>query len=381
LKYIIDTHPDFCSPPELNLGNLCQALHWGVYYTKGEISGAANEEERRRVTLAEVRRITSDLLDSYTAGKKKRRWCEKTPHNLEFLPILSDVYPDAKYLCLYRNCMDFVHSILESCKLGYWDGLLDYVRHSPNNLVNAMAQAWADKTEQLLRFEREHSSNSFRIQYESLVFDPVGTLKPAFEFLEAEWKDDLIRMALRTGHDQGEGDLKVIFTTSIHTESVGTGSRLRRDNIDDKTLEKVNKLLEELGYPIIGPDWGTAPSPYLQGEVRQKETFYDINKIFDEHFLRRLKERASDWQHINAVFKWVVTGDGGGQWTIDLTGKEPRISAEIGEADCTITISRIDLVDMINGILNPGEAVSQGRVGISGDLQLARAIGPILFRV
>lgn len=377
LRYIVDTHPDFCSPPELNLGTLCKVLYQTVYYTKGEVSGAVDKDEKHRVTLAEIRRITSDLMDSYTAGKKKRRWCEKSPLNLDSISVLSDVYPDAKYICLYRNCMDFVYSILESCKLGFWADVLEYVRREPDNLVNAMAEAWADRTEAILEFERKHPSNTFRIKYESLVSDPVETLKPMFEFLEAEWDEIFIDLAFRTKHDEGEGDLKASFTARIHTKSVGKGSILRRDLVGPKTMEKANKLLEELGYLTIGSDWDAAPFP--RSSVRQEDTFSNISKIFDEYLPPRLKERESEWEQLKAIFKIVVIGDDGGQWTIDLTAKEPQVRAGDGEADCTIVVSGNDLTDIVNGTLNVGKALYQGRIIVSGNEQLANTLGLILF--
>src|SRR5437870_2427775 len=88
LRYIIDTHPEIVSPGELALGQLCCDLELVVSRTLGEISTPANEREHQQLVLAEVRRIVSDLMNTYTRAKHKRIWCEKTPANLRHLDIL-----------------------------------------------------------------------------------------------------------------------------------------------------------------------------------------------------------------------------------------------------------------------------------------------------
>jgi hypothetical protein len=243
-----------------------------------------------------------------------------------------------------------------------------------------MAVAWADKAEELLEFERKHPSNTFRIKYESLVYEPVETLKSMFEFLEAEWHENLIDSVFRTGHDSGEGDMETLFTARIHSKSIGMGSLLRRDSIPARTLDRVNKLLKELDYPTIGADWGAVPSPYLRSGARLGEAVSEIHRVFDEYIPKRLKERKSIWQHLGGVFKVIITGNVSGTWLIDLTGNEPRISPENGDADCTLMVSPEDLADILNDRLNIGDAGYQGRINVTGDERLAMAMASILFK-
>src|SRR5690242_11096690 len=87
LRYIIDTHPVFCSPPELNLGRVCESLYRALYHT-------TTASEKDQVVYQEIRSIISGFMGSYAAGKGKPRWCDKSPDNLHHLPILYRVFPD-----------------------------------------------------------------------------------------------------------------------------------------------------------------------------------------------------------------------------------------------------------------------------------------------
>src|SRR5438045_1491056 len=77
LRYILDTHPDICSPGELEIGKVCESLHWTIYSTIAKLPTAVTEEQRQEIAYAEVRRIVSDLMNSYTRARNKRIWCEK----------------------------------------------------------------------------------------------------------------------------------------------------------------------------------------------------------------------------------------------------------------------------------------------------------------
>src|SRR5918996_23135 len=109
LRYIIDTHPRVCSPAHLHLGQLCRNLYTSIFYSLGQTIEGTDEATRERLVAGEVRAIVDEFMQRYARAKGKRMWCEKTTENLQYLRFLCDVFPDAKYICLYRNCMDVVH--------------------------------------------------------------------------------------------------------------------------------------------------------------------------------------------------------------------------------------------------------------------------------
>lgn len=80
---------------------------------------------------------------------------------------------------------------------------------------------------------------------------------------------------------------------------------------------------------------------------------------------------------LNAVYKFVVNGAGGGTWVFSCKG-QPSISSGDAPADCTITMGASDFVALANGELNPQMAFMSGKLDIEGDMELALRLGEIM---
>jgi putative sterol carrier protein len=336
------------------------------------------EATRERLVAVETRRIVDELMKRYVSAKGKRMWCEKTTENLQYLQILADVFPDARYICLYRNCMDVVHSSIECSRLGFIPELAPYVQKRPDNIVAAMVDSWIEKTTTLLEFELAHAEQCFRIKYETLVAEPSQTLPAMFATLGLEWDEELLNEVFSTHHDQGSGDRKVLFTKQINTDSVGRGSTISRSFIPDDLLEKMNRLLARLDYPPVGDDWDNAPSPYLPAGIatEENEPVSSVEVMF-RHYVPQLLKNAS-LAGVSGRCKFEV-GDGGGTWMLTLRESQGVAEALDGDADCTVRISSADLLDLVNGRLNSIAAFDQGKIHIMGDYDLANKVGRLLF--
>ncbi len=379
LRYIIDTHPQICSPAHLHLGQLCRSLYTSIFYSLGQTMEVTDEATRERLVAVETRRIVDELMGRYVMAKGKQMWCEKTTENLQYLKILNDVFPDARYICLYRNCMDVVHSSIECSRLGFIPELAPYVQKRPDNIVAAMVDSWIEKTSGLLEFEMAHAEQCFRLKYENLVTEPSQTLPAMFAALGLEWDERLLKEVFSTQHDQGSGDRKVLFTKKINTDSIGRGSTISRSFIPDALLEDMNRLLARLDYPPVGDDWDNALSPYLPaGVATENETVSSVEVMFREYVPQLLKEGNASLAGVNGRCKFEV-GDGGGTWMLTLRESQGVAEALDGDADCTVQISAADLLDLVNGRLNSIAAFDQGKIHIMGDYDLANKVGRLLF--
>ncbi|MEM7435466.1 MAG: SCP2 sterol-binding domain-containing protein [Myxococcota bacterium] len=83
----------------------------------------------------------------------------------------------------------------------------------------------------------------------------------------------------------------------------------------------------------------------------------------------------------NAIYQFNITGDGGGEWALDLTkGKTEGFVVE-GKHDnpgATISISSEDWLGMLDGSVNPMQAFMSGKIKIDGDMTLAMSLQQVM---
>lgn len=249
LRYLLDSHPDVASPAEVELGPLCEALTHTLSLTQR----SNHPIEGKQRTCEAVRHAVDAIMTPYAHTRAKSRWCDKSIRNANHLDLLSEVFPDAQFICLHRYCLDVVHSTIEACKFGYPGRLAEYVAHRADNIVEALVESWCDRTSTLLEFECAHSSRCTRVLYEHLTIEPERVMRRVFEFLRLSFDPDLLRSAFVTSHDLGPGDWKIRSTTRIHSGSVGTGAaNLPLAFISKTRLKMMKGLLTDLGYDDRG---------------------------------------------------------------------------------------------------------------------------------
>ena len=73
-----------------------------------------------------------------------------------------------------------------------------------------------------------------------------------------------------------------------------------------------------------------------------------------------------------------VTFDLKGEGFLHIAGS--TVTNDNSPADCTITVSKDDLIAMTAGELDPTTAFMTGRLKITGDMSAAMALQPILAR-
>jgi len=94
-----------------------------------------------------------------------------------------------------------------------------------------------------------------------------------------------------------------------------------------------------------------------------------------DQVIEQFKKAAANAAPIGGKIKFVLDEN---PVLIDGTGDTNIVSAEDGEADCTITTSLENLVKLKNGELNPMMAVMSGKVKVSGDMGLAMKLQSLL---
>jgi hypothetical protein len=388
LRHIVDGHEKICSPDELELGALISDLHLTVDRTLGR---QVPQEERTARVNSRIRQAVDDIMEEAASIRGKTYWCEKTPDDTEYIETILNVYPDARYVCLYRNCMDVVNSILERAHHGV---LLSVVRErlQDASIVDAAVRLWVEFSRRLLQLERTHPEQTHRVKYEDVVFESRETLRGLFEFLGVDWYESLLTDGLQDEHEEGDRG-KVLGADQIRTDRVGNGSRVSIDLMGDRTRALMNDTLETLGYPPVEDDFNVIHSPYVPAEHRTAastgtasagangpsggQTDDPSLDADDVHRLLRQKlAQNASIPPLPASIKIVIDDIPSTVWTVDLAEQRVQRGGN-GDHDCTVALDTATLVQVADGSLNTTDARVTDRLRFRGDETIAQHLGKI----
>lgn len=377
LRFIIDTHPEIYSPPELFLG---QAAHSMSIFLSGLEGSDSFQSTEGKFFISEavaepVRAFLTERMATYTARKGKRLWCEKTPNNVFHLKLLDFIFPAAKHICLYRHCLDVVASALQMA--GRISSIQKCIYQSAGHVLTGTIRWWCEMTRAILAFESQQPGRCFRIRYEDIVTAPRTALPPLFSFLGAHWDERLLDAVFATAHEPGHEDPNIRFTRQIHADSLGTGASLALSEVPDQVISEMDHLLADLGYPRVSARAVATPSQ--AGEAGERITM----PWFFERFLPERLQAMSDLAtSINTSFRFAIDGPEGGSWIVELFPDRLRVLPENGAAVSTIMISASDLAAISQGALNARKAFTQGRLRFSGtaDLEQVQKLTQLLLQ-
>ena len=86
------------------------------------------------------------------------------------------------------------------------------------------------------------------------------------------------------------------------------------------------------------------------------------------HILRHSPQRATA---VGGSFLFVLSGDGGGTWRVDLERTPPEVTADSTPARCTIEADVRDFEEMLAHPASVLQLYKEGRLRVSGDVALA----------
>jgi protein-tyrosine sulfotransferase len=266
LRFLLDAHPDLACPPETNLPDLCAQLATVWSLIEGAPLALNRGDEPPEIpdaAISGIRQTMDRMVGSYLARRGKKRYCDKSLGTAPFAELLLRVYPEAKFLCLYRHPMDVIASAIEACPWGLNGyGFDRYIATTPGNAVMAVARFWVDNAAATLAVEEEFADRCFRVRYEDLVAEPESVAAQVFEFLDAAPAPGISEACFSAERERfGPADYKIWFTTKISSESVGRGWSVPAAMIAPPILEGMNELAGKLSYLPVDGEWGTKEPP------------------------------------------------------------------------------------------------------------------------
>lgn len=378
LRCLLDVHPEIYSPGEIGVGQLCQSLYTTVLYTKGQSKYIKSEYEREQVVVEEVRKIIFENLNNYTFSNNKKLWCDKSPQNIDYLDFINSIFPNSKFICLYRNCLDVVHSCILLNKMGFMPELREYVKKYPDNLVIAMMEYWIEKTKKILKFEIENPHRCFRVNYESLVLNPKTILSNIYQFLDVEDDIDVSESIFSGDYEFGQmnGDLKLLFSDEIYTKSVGKGLGIPRTFISEEYFNTINEIQITLDYPsMTGRGFCNYVLMYKNLNITNDlDISNKVTSIFKVDIPRHLQKDKYDF---SGSCKFMVAGCG--EWVVNFYKRQIEILSGGDSINCVIAVSAKSLIDIFEGRQTVIEAYESGFIGAEGDINMAIKVVRALF--
>jgi hypothetical protein len=281
LRRILDAHPDLAITPETHWVIRCfergigvtpegfatpdLVTHLAASPKLGRTGIGRTELERllpagRPVPYAEFVRAFFDL---YGRIENKPRVGDKTPGYVRRLPLLHDLFPDARIVHLIRDGRDVVLSALAWRR---WPKLSKRFATARLHPVPTAALWW----ERHVRSGREagaalRSDIYHEVRYEALVADPAATAESLCSFLDLHFDDAMLRFhEKRARREPGLSAKKAWLPPT-------PGLRAWTKEMSVEDVERfeamAGDLLEELGYARAAPR-PSAAARGLAAEIR-----------------------------------------------------------------------------------------------------------------
>ena len=193
-------------------------------------------------------------MNTEAAAAGKRYWCEKSVYTITNQQLVDAVFPRARYICLFRNCLDQVDSAMQTLERdpsGQLYGYTQFIQNANNNTLHGLVDYWIWMTTNIMNYEAYNQTGCFRLRYEDLAQDSEATAKALFSFLAIDWEDDLLERVFLQQHKIGAGDHKITQTSRIETGSVGKSLQFSVADIDSQRIAQVNALHQQLGYAAL----------------------------------------------------------------------------------------------------------------------------------
>jgi putative sterol carrier protein len=100
--------------------------------------------------------------------------------------------------------------------------------------------------------------------------------------------------------------------------------------------------------------------------------------FFDQTLPAKIAQGESAASSVGAIFLFNISGEGGGQWTVNLKDKVGITPGDAGNAECTLECSAADWEQIA---ANPQAAMQlffEGKLKVSGNIMLATKLQQML---
>jgi len=190
------------------------------------------------------------ILETYLSARKKDFLVLKTPNDIKYLEFLARLFPDSKYIHIFRDGRDVACSLVNKKGAFFGKELRGFGELNYENAMR-MWYAWESKIRRILIDNKNISHIS--ISYEDLVTKTKSTTQKVCQVLSIDFEETMLDYYLYE-HDYpeweaGSADVKNKF--GIDEKSIGRW----KAEISKKDLIKIERqygdFLKKLGYTLM----------------------------------------------------------------------------------------------------------------------------------
>ncbi len=199
------------------------------------------------------------------------------------------------------------------------------------------------------------------------VFGPLLTIAPAFA---ANWAIGRVAMEYFKNPGQVSGE----HLKEVYERAKAEGSSLFSKASFDKFRSKGDVKGAAKKAPAAKKPPVAKKAPVAKAAPKSK-----VARVVEDDFAARLKGHPKVVKAIGAKIHLDITGEGGGQWTVDCKKSSDWISPElVGEPKLKLSASVESFLGLIAGTTNAQVAVLSGALVLEPmDLELAQELGKL----
>jgi len=248
LRVMLDAHPHICCGPEWQLLPL---IAEGYQMMSGPLAAVMHSYGNTSADLQRhFRRFIAGLAENFLRASGKRRWAEKTPHNVLGMVSLGEIFPKARFLHVVRDGRDVACSLVT---MAWRDPITQQKAPYVENIANA-ACYWRDVVTEARKQAQAPvlAGRVLEVRYEDLVLHTEATLRRIVRFLDEPWDEAMLSYHT---HDRSHEPAEANFAQVQQPVSAGSIGRWRRDMTPaDRAAFQVHAggLLQQLGYTAGG---------------------------------------------------------------------------------------------------------------------------------
>lgn len=255
LRDLLRSHPNLTFPPESqfipryyraygNPANQQQAIRIGevILRTRSIRTWQIDLEPKAFAGCRTFREILCLLFGAWLKREGKTRWGDKTPQYVMDIPLLLELFPEAKIIHIIRDGRDVA---LSSIKVNF-----------EGNIYKAACR-WDQSVRSGRRCGASLPSNTYHeVRYEALLAAPAVVMRQVCDFLEEPYTDCVLQLSPIPLHALTGAPWIASTPANRSRQIVGANSSKWKTSLsasDCLLFESVaGDLLLSLGYPTAG---------------------------------------------------------------------------------------------------------------------------------